>query len=77
MEENSHKCSFVKTRKFQEVMAEGNGEIRVTLVPDQLKQDLINIAKNKGMTLSSYLKLKYREIRNSEPEAMLKPPLPY
>lgn len=39
-------------------------------MPDKLKEDLISISKNMGITLSQFLKMKLREIRDSYPEHM-------
>lgn len=50
-------------------MAKEN-EIRVKGVPPVIKQDLKNIAKNTGTTLSQLLKPHLREIRDSYSEDM-------
>lgn len=47
-----------------------NNEIRITGVPEQIKSDLKNIAKNQGVNLGQLLKPKLREIRDSYPEHM-------
>jgi hypothetical protein len=47
-----------------------NNEIRITGVPEQIKEDLKNIAKNSGVDLGQLLKPKLREIRDSYPEYM-------
>jgi hypothetical protein len=56
-------------------MANGKGsEIRICNVAHDLHNDLQNIAKNSGITLQQFLKPKLRDIANSYPEAMKKPP---
>lgn len=41
----------------------------------QLKLDLVNIAENKGYTLSTFLRRELFKIRDSYPEHMRKPPM--
>lgn len=53
-------------------MSETNNEIRVTNVSKKVKKDLINIAKYNGLTLTQFLKLKFREIVDNTPEHMKK-----
>ena len=45
-----------------------NNEIRITGVPEQIKEDLKNIAFNTGVDLGQLLKPRLREIRDSYPE---------
>ncbi len=52
-------------------------ELRVRGVSDKIRNDLINIAKNHGTTLSDFLKPKLREIADSYPEKMKTPPTEY
>lgn len=40
-------------------------EVRVTNVPDQLNDDLLNISKNLGITISTLVKPKLYELTNS------------
>jgi hypothetical protein len=44
--------------------------IMIKGVPNQLKSDLQNIAKNSGVTLAGLLKPKLREIAESYPQQM-------
>lgn len=46
-------------------------------VNDQLKQDLKNIADNLGDSVSSLIKPKLRELRDSYPEHLRKPKSKY
>lgn len=48
-------------------------EIRIKHVTPQMREDLRNIAKNIGVTLSAMLKSKLRDIRDSYPEHLRKP----
>lgn len=45
-------------------------EIRIVVVQPEIKSDLENIAYNKGISLSSFLKPLLREIRDSFPDHM-------
>lgn len=45
-----------------------SNRIVIESVPENLKQTLINIAGNKGVDLSSYLKPHLRELADKEPE---------
>jgi hypothetical protein len=49
-------------------------EIRIRTVPKDIREDLTNIAKNKGISLSTMLKPELRKIRDSYPNEMRKPP---
>lgn len=52
-------------------------EIRVRGVSPQLHDDLINISRNEGRSLSDILKPKLREVADSYPERMKQPPKDY
>jgi hypothetical protein len=49
-------------------MAKKYNEIRITNVPNDLKEQLENIAKYQGLTLSQSLKPVLREYVNTKPE---------
>jgi hypothetical protein len=49
-------------------MAKSSDELRLRGVSKEVKEDLINIAKNSGLTLSALLKPRLRDIRDSYPE---------
>lgn len=49
-------------------MAKKYNEIRITNVPEDLKEQLENIAKYQGLTLSQSLKPVLREYVNTKPE---------
>jgi hypothetical protein len=59
-------------------MAEQNNnvvsEIKITNVPNSLKTELTNIAKNHGVELGSWLKPKLRELANTYPQRMREAP---
>jgi len=48
-------------------------EIRLRYIPEKLVEELTNIADHKGITLTTYLKGKLREARDSEPQHYLQP----
>lgn len=52
-------------------------EIRLRGVSEKLIEDLSNISKNLGITISQMLKPKIREIVESYPEKMKQKPLDY
>lgn len=47
-------------------------EIRITNVPDQLREDLENIANNHGAEVGPFLKIKLKELSDSYPIEMKK-----
>lgn len=51
-------------------------EVRIYGVSEELKNDLIAIAENTGITLTALLKPKLREIRDSYPSNLRKVQLP-
>jgi hypothetical protein len=53
---------------------ENQNEIRVRGVSGRVAGDLQNIAKNTGITLTDFLKFKFREIVESYPPHMKKAP---
>ena len=63
---------MAKTKK-----QEWDTEIRVKGVSEKTKTDIVNIAKNSGVTISQLLKPKIREIADSYPDKMRQPPLDY
>ncbi len=50
-------------------------EIRIQHVNHEVHEILKNIAKNSGVSIQAILKPKLREIANSFPESMQRPPL--
>ena len=50
-------------------------DIRIRYVPRSISESLTNIAKNLGISRSSLLKPKLKEVANSYPEEMKKPPI--
>lgn len=49
-------------------------ELRIRKVAESVVSDLLNIAKHKGVTLSSFLKPELRGIADKYPEHMKRPP---
>lgn len=54
-----------------------NPYIKITHVSPKVHEEIKNIADNVGVSVSSFLKPKLREIADSYPEKMRKPPLDY
>lgn len=54
-----------------------NNEIRIRCISPKLKEELVNISKNTGTSLSSLIKPKLRELVNEFPEQKRQPPLGY
>jgi hypothetical protein len=54
-------------------MAEESKEIRITNVPQQVRKDLKNIAKNLGVDLGQFLKIKLKDISDSYSKEMKEP----
>lgn len=49
-------------------------EIRIQNVSDYVHDSLLNIAKNNGVSIQEFLKPKLRELADSYPEHLKKPP---
>jgi len=50
----------------------GRERMEITSVPVKLKGELVNIAKYKGINLSSFVKSSLRDVANSYPEHIRK-----
>ena len=64
---------MAKTEKYQELKP----ELRITGVSEKTQTEIINIAKNLGVSMSTFMRPKITEIAASYPEHMKKPPVDY